>query len=67
MVVETDNGVKKTVHISELARKLKKTGTIGHVMLLCAGSVKKRLSTGVEYISMLVQNRLSLSIVYVCM
>lgn len=66
MVVEMDNGVKKTVHTSELARKLKKTGTIGHVMLLCAGSVRKRLSTGVEYVSMLVQSRLSFLFMFIC-
>ena len=43
MEVEIHSGVKRTVYISGLGGKLKKTGMIGRAMLLCFGFVRKML------------------------
>lgn len=53
-VVVIQSGVKKTVHILELARIQKKTGTTAHVMLLWGGSVRNWLSTEL-YVYMLLK------------
>lgn len=53
-VVVIQSGVKKTVHILELARIQKKTGTTAHVMLLWGGSVRNCLSTEL-YVYMLLK------------
>lgn len=53
-VVVIQSGVKKTVHILELARIQKKTGTTSHVMLLWGGSVRNWLSTEL-YVYMLLK------------
>lgn len=43
MVMETQSGVRRTVHISE--QKKMSVGTTGHVMLPCDGSVKEEHAT----------------------